>query len=118
MTIRLVRYHTSRVDSAFRCALVKDGGRKWLQVLAIDASAKGGLKVWKVPLADEKDMVPLLLKGKPYPMARALRTFRRFAATHGCSKGAKKLLKEAADENKTNKKLGRESTAASPGDNA
>ena len=121
--IELVQYQTwHRVrggfESARRVALVKKGGSKWLHVLAIDATASGGLKLWKVPLTDVEYMQPLMLKGKPYPMARALKTFRSMGNTHGISKGAKKLIKEAGREHKENKKLGGESDAASTGDHA
>lgn len=97
--IALVRYHTyhkgrSGYESCVRTAFVKRG-RKWLQVLCIDATASGGMKLWKVPLTDEQYMQPLLLKGKPYPMSRAIKRFRKMGKTHGISKGAKKLLKEA-----------------------
>jgi len=98
--IELVTYHTFRkvrngYESAVRCAFVKRG-RKWLQVLCIDATTSGGLKLWKVPLSDEQYMKPLLRKGKPYPVSRALKSFRKMGKTHGISKGAKKLLKEVA----------------------
>lgn len=107
MTIRLVQYHTWQKvrggnTSSVRCALVKRG-RKWLQVIAMDASPDGGVKVWKVPMSDERFMKPLMHKGKPYPMKRALRIFRSMARTHGITKGAKKLLKEASREQKTRK---------------
>lgn len=99
--IELVSYHTFRkvrngYESAVRCAFVKHGGRKWLHVLCIDATTSGGMKLWKVPLADTKYMKPLLRKGKPYPVARALKSFRKMGKTHGISKGAKKLLKEVS----------------------
>lgn len=118
--ITLVQYHTWQTvrgghNSSFRSALIKEG-TKWLQVIAIDATPDGGLKVWKVPKSDLKYMTPLLRNGKPYPMSRALKVFRSIAATHGISNGAKKLLKEASRENKANKNLGGEGTAASPGD--
>lgn len=98
--IELVSYHTyKRVrnghNSAVRVALVKEG-RKWLQVLAIDATAEGGLRMWKVLKSDRGYMTPLLRKGKPYPMKRALKTFRNFAKAHGATKGATKFLKEAS----------------------
>ena len=97
--IELVRYHTwKRVrdghESCVRSAFIKRG-RKWMQVLCIDATASGGMKLWKVPLSDEKYMRPLLRKGKPYPFKRAIRIMRGIGKTHGISKGAKKLLKEA-----------------------
>ncbi len=112
--IELVRYRTA---DAVRSALIKRGN-KWMQVVAIDATSKGGLKVWKVPMSDEKFMTPLTRNGKPYPMTRALRTFRNLAKTHGCSKAAKKLIKEATREDKENKNLVGESTAASTGDSS
>lgn len=100
--IKLVTYHTWQSvrggrSSGFRTALVKKGN-KWMQVVAMDATPDGGLKVWKVPVADEQFMKPLLRNGKPYPMARALKRFRSLGATHGITKAAKKILKEAAHE--------------------
>ena len=98
--IELVQYHTlhkvrNGFESAVRCAFIKRG-TKWMHVLCIDATASGGLKLWKVPLTDEQYMRPLLLKGKPYPVKRAIKSFRSMGKTHGISKGAKKLLKEVA----------------------
>jgi hypothetical protein len=98
--IELVSYHTFRkvrngYESAVRCAFIKRG-TKWAQVLCIDATSSGGLKLWKVPLSDDQYMRPLLRKGKPYPVARAIKSFRKMGKTHGISKGAKKLLKEVA----------------------
>jgi hypothetical protein len=69
-----------------------------LHVLTIDATASGGMKLWKVPLTDVRYMQPLLLKGKPYPMSRALKTFRKMGKSHGISNGAKKLIKEASKQ--------------------
>jgi hypothetical protein len=101
--IKLVHYHTwaktkvgGSYESARRVTLVRFGGRKWLQTVSIDASVNGGLRMIKAPLTDEKYMADLMLKGKPYPMSRALKTFRSMAKSHGCTKGAKKIIKEAA----------------------
>lgn len=115
--IRLMRYHTWQKsggghNSSVRVVLVK-AGRKWLQVVAMDATSNEGLRVWRVPKTDEVYMTPLLHNGNPYPMSRALRVFRKLAKTHGITKGAKKLLKEAANENKTTKK-----DASATGDHA
>ena len=112
--ITLVRYHTYHkvrggYESAVRSALIKHGGRKWLYVVALDATTLGGIKLWKVPLTDAKYMQPLLLRGKPYPMARALKTFRSLGKTHGITKGAMKIIKEATREDKERKNVGRES---------
>lgn len=99
-TIRLVSYHTWQkvrdgYNSSFRCALVK-AGNKWLKVVALDATAEGGLRVWKVTKDDERFMKPLLRNGKPYPLARALRVFRSVGKTHGCTRAAKNIIREAA----------------------
>ncbi len=105
--IKLVSYHTWKkvafgYESAIRCAFVKPG-TKWMQVVAIDASARGGLRKWRVPMSDQRFMTPLTRKGKPYPIQRALKIFRHMAKTHGISPGAAKLLREAAREDKTTK---------------
>ena len=90
--IRLMRYHS---QIGMRSVLVREG-RKWLQVLAIDANKKGGMTIWKVPKGDLRFMTPLMRKGKPYPMSRALTVFRRVGRSHGITKGAMKIIKEAA----------------------
>lgn len=102
--IELMRYHTwqkvrNGYNSAMRVAFVKPG-RKWMKVVALDATAEGGLRVWRVRVSERQYMKPLLRKGKPYNVARALRTFRNMGATHGITKGAKKLLAEVSRENK------------------
>ena len=101
MMIELVRYHTMRparnggMTSSVRVALVKEG-TKYLQVLAIDAGPDSGLTVWKLDKSERKYMKPLMRGKREYPMSRALKTFRKFAKTHGATKAAKKLIKEAA----------------------
>ena len=67
-----------------------------MQVVALDATPDGGLRIWRVPVSEVKFMTPLLFRGKPYPMSRALKTFRSLASTHGITQGARKILKEAA----------------------
>lgn len=100
--IELVRYHTQRDDeSCIRVALVKTG-RKWLQVVAL-TGGKGGVRVWKVRKTDARFMTPLMRGNKPYPMGRALKTFRSMARSHGITKGANRILKEAGREQKENK---------------
>lgn len=98
--IELVRYHTYQkvrngYNSSVRCAFVKSG-RKWLKVVALDASSDGGIRVWRVPADERRYMTPLLRKGKPYNITRALRTFRSLAASHGITNGAKKILAEVS----------------------
>jgi len=93
--IKLMRYHQQKpAASSKRSVLVKEG-RKWLQVVAMDATKTGGMTVWRVPRDDLRYMEPLLRKGKPYPMSRALTVFRRFAKSHGATKAAMKIIREA-----------------------
>lgn len=120
--IELVLYHTFHkvrggFESAQRVAFIKKG-KKWIQVLAIDASSSGGMKMWKEPIAHEANMKPLLYKGKPYPVNRALKVFRKVGKTHGITKSAKAFLKEAGRENKTKQNTGGEDATSSPGNNA
>lgn len=123
--IELVRYHTLRPaqnggrTSSVRVALVKEQ-RKWLYVLAIDAMPDSGLRIWKVDKSERKYMKPLMRGRKPYPIKRALPTFRRFGKTHGMTKAVKKFLKEASHEQKAKagQDAGGEGSASSSGDNA
>ena len=120
--IELVRYHTFQkmgvhINSNVRVALVKEG-RKWLQVIAIDTSGNGGLRVWRVPKSEHKYMKTLMRGSQVYPMKRALVTFRRFGKTHGITKGAMKILKEAANEQKKKKDTAGKAPAETPGNNA
>lgn len=93
--IELVQYHTLRDDECCkRVALVKEG-RKWLFVLALTAG-RGGMSLWKVEKSERRFMKPLMRNNKPYPMSRALKSFRKMVRTHGATKGAKKLIREAA----------------------
>ena len=110
--IELVSYHTwqpvagkpGRYQSAVRCAFVKTG-TKWLQVLAIDASARGGMRVWKVAKSEKEYMTPLTLgkNKREYPIRRALKHFRHCAKAQGITRAGKKLLKEVASEIKAAK---------------
>ena len=99
--IELVRYHTMRParnggqTSSVRVALVKEAN-KYLHVVAIDANPDSGLTVWKVDKGERKYMKPVMKGKREYPMKRALKTFRRFAKTHGATKAAKQLIREAA----------------------
>lgn len=98
--IELMNYRT---NEGVRSAFVKHG-HKWLQVLAIDAGERSGLRIYQVPKTEERYMRPLLRKGKPYPISRALKVFKNFGKTHGMSKGVKKFLTEVAGETKATKK--------------
>lgn len=76
-----------RTNNGTRVALVRDGGRKYLQVLMMD----GPLTVQRVPLQEAKymeDYRPL--------KAKDLKTFRLHGKAHGMTAAARSFLREAA----------------------
>ena len=88
--------HTYRlVSGADHVALLHTPDRKtkWLKVLVMRDRA---LAVDKVPTSEREHMRELLHKGNPYPMPRALKTFRKFAKSHGSSKAARQFIREAS----------------------
>lgn len=87
-TIELRQYATGQ---GVKTALIKEGP-KWIQVLTME----GKLTVRKVPKAEARYMCELTHKRRPYPIKRAIGTFRRFGRTHGITKSAKVFLREAA----------------------
>lgn len=105
----LVSYHMWQkgqygYHSGVRVAFVKEG-RKWLQVVAMDASFKGGLRIYKVKKSELEYMKPLLRKNKPYPMRVALQMFKDFGKVHGRTKGVKRFFKELTAELAAKKKV-------------
>ena len=85
--IKVVRWHT---DSGFTTALYLGRGRKHLRMLPM---GNGKLSVkGKVPFEEERHMTQLLYKGKPYPLSRAKRIFRRYGKNCGWTKAAKTAL--------------------------
>jgi len=88
--------HTYRlVSGADHVALLHTPDRKtkWLRVIVMRDRSLG---IEKVPASERDHMRPLERKGKPYPMARALKTFRKFAKAHGSSKAARDFIREAS----------------------
>jgi len=88
--------HTYRlVSGADHVALLHTPDRKtkWVKVLVMRDKALG---VERVPASEREHMRELLHKGKPYPMARALKVLRKFAKAHGSSKAARDFIREAS----------------------
>jgi len=88
--------HTYRlVSGADHTALLctPDRKTKWLKVLVMRDRALG---IEKVPASEREHMRELLHKGKPYPMARALKVYRKHAKAHGSSKAARDFIREAS----------------------
>ena len=87
-SIKLVRYHT---DNGVRAAIVKKG-RKWIQVVEIDSP----VHVRKVPISDERYMIPLQRKGQDYPLVRARNKFLKAGRTLGITRGARSIINALA----------------------
>lgn len=93
-TIELKQYAT---NDGLKTALIKEGP-KWIQILTMD----GKLIVRKVPKTEARYMCELTFKRRPYPIKRAIKTFRRFGRSHGISKTAKHFLREAGQTGEDN----------------
>ena len=88
--------HTYRLASgADHIAILHTPDRKtkWLHVLVMRDRALG---IDKVSASERDHMRALEHKGKPYPMARALKVFRKFAKSHGSSKAARDFIRAAS----------------------
>lgn len=85
--IEIVRYRDKKHGA--RCALLKRGP-KWNRLVVIDQDRV------KVVLDKEPRVAPLTRAGKPYPLARAVREFRRIGRARGITKGALSILREAS----------------------
>ena len=65
---------------------------KWLKILVMRDKP---LSVERVTTSEREHMRPIEYKGKPYPLKRALKHFRKFAKAHGSNKAARKFIREA-----------------------
>jgi hypothetical protein len=78
-------------ESGWRPAIVKPG-HKWLHL--VHFSDGGHVVVSKIPAGEERFFQPLMLNGKPYPLARAARTYLRKPKSF-ITKAARAILEEA-----------------------
>ncbi len=69
-------------------------GRTKLHLLVIDTT----VRVISRPLREQRYLQPLLLKGQPYPVRRAVRRFRDAGRTLGITEAAKEMLKLALQQ--------------------
>lgn len=74
------------------CALMLGEGRKYIQLIPLTAYGDTGMKVLKVLKRDSRHIKPLLYHGKPYPIGRALKAFRRAYRLFGGTKAVKSAL--------------------------
>lgn len=79
-------------DESVRCALVVKVGPKFARVIWAD-DRKPGVRINKVPKEWLRGCAPLELKGKPYPLSRAKRLFRKMGRSLGITKSAKQELR-------------------------
>ncbi len=66
-------------------------GRTKLHALALHQPP---VRVVKLEKAERRDLVPLLHKGKPYPLPRAVRLFKRAGRALGITDKARRTLDE------------------------
>lgn len=82
-----MRIVTYRTDEGTRTAIVGRPGRKYLPAVLMDA---GGLRVHKLPLAEDRYMTDL-----DYSLRAAARKYLKAGRLFGITKAAKALLKAA-----------------------
>lgn len=86
--MKIVQYHN---DLRQATALVVKEGRKLLHIIQIEDR---GLRVRKVPKTEARYFKDLTYKGKPYPLRRAIRMYKRAAKTFGATPTVKRILRE------------------------
>ena len=79
-------------DGSVRSAYLVATGPKYTKLIWLD-DRKPGIRINKVPNEDMRFATPLMYKGKPYPLPRFKRIFRKAAKAHGVTKSAKKELR-------------------------
>ncbi len=89
--IKLGNYHTGQGQTT--CLYWE--GNKYIHVLIPEFP----LSVHRKHRAETRHITPVLFKGRPYPMARALKTYRRMQRLSG-SASARAMLKQASLEAK------------------
>lgn len=80
-----------RTDAGEKAALVAEGNTKLHIVTMRDI----GLTVEHASKTAARRFRPLTYKGGDYPMARACRTLKQHAKTHGATKAALDIIKHA-----------------------
>ena len=77
-------------EQGFVSAIFLTRADKYIRILPL----QGKLSVKKLPLDHEKHLTPIEFKGKPYPIKRAIRIFRKHAGIFGMTVSAKQALTE------------------------
>jgi len=87
----LISFHTD--DGSVRCAFIAKVGQKFTSLIWADDRTPG-VRINKVPHEHLRNSPPVLYKGKPYPLARAKKAFRKMGRTFGITKTAKIALRD------------------------
>jgi hypothetical protein len=77
-------------DHNAHALLVFKEGRAWLHAIALHQPP---VRVIKLPLLERRHLRPLEYHGRPYPLPRALRLFRRAGRELGITEGAAAALR-------------------------
>ena len=85
--MNVVSYHHAACEQT---AIVKLRGHKLITVVMIDDA---GLVCKSGPLSEERHMSPLTYKNKPYPLGRAVRSYKRVGKKRGSTQRALRELK-------------------------
>lgn len=86
--MEVVNYRSVDNSQGMKAALVVEK-RKLLHVLIMDG---GKLHPRGIPKIEARHMTPMLRKGKPYPVRRAVAKFRHYGRAFGMTKTAKRFL--------------------------
>jgi len=75
-------------DHNAHCLIIVREGHKLIHAIALGQP----VRVVKLEKFERRYLTALELKGKPYPLARAIRLFKSAGKEHGITKGARALL--------------------------
>ena len=77
-------------DGNAHALIVFKQGRRWLRALALHAPP---VRVVKLEHTERCHLQPLLYRGQPYPLRRALRHFKQAGRTLGITDSARAVLR-------------------------
>lgn len=83
-----------KVHCSRRALLVFKIGRQYLHAVTMDPN----VRLVQLPLDERRYLQPLLYKGKPYPVRRAVRRFLEAGRALGITDGARDALKELREQ--------------------
>lgn len=84
-------------ENQARTLLIVQEARVWIHAIALN---RPPVRLVKLPRTARRYMRPLEYRGRPYPLARALRLYRRAGRELGITEGAAAALREIDQERK------------------